>query len=141
MRVEALVRRKPVTIGPSATIRQAAEVFAREKIGLLVVASSVSPAKAQAVISERDIVRAVAKGTSLTGQLDGVSTKKLISVRRSDPPSKAVRLMMENGIRHLVVENDDGTLFGVISIRDFFRETKLLQSFIREEAEEVHGVD
>ena len=130
-----------MTISPSATIRQAAEVFAREKVGLLVVASSVSPVKAQAVISERDIVRAVAKGTALTGQLDSVSTKKLVSVKRSDPPSKAVRLMMDNGIRHLVVENDDGTLFGVISIRDFFRETRLLQSFIREEAEDVHGVD
>ena len=141
MRVEALVKRPPVTISPSATIRQAAEVFAREKVGLLVVASTVSPVKAQAVISERDIVRAVAKGTSLAGQLDGVSTKKLVSVRRSDPPSKAVRLMMDSGIRHLVVENDDGTLFGVISIRDFFRETKLLQSFIKEEAEDVHGVD
>lgn len=141
MRVEALVRRSPVTIGPGATIRQAAEVFAREKIGLLVVATSVSPVKAQAVISERDVVRAVAKGTALTAQLDSIATKKLISVRRSDTASKAVRLMMDNGIRHLVVENDDGTLFGVLSIRDFFRETKLLQSFLREESEEAHGVD
>jgi len=130
-----------VTISPSATIRQAAEVFAREKIGLLVVATSVSPVKAQAVISERDVVRAVAKGTALGAQLDTIATKKLISVRRSDRASKAVRLMMDNGIRHLVVENDDGTLFGVISIRDFFREAKLLQSFLREESEEVHGVD
>jgi len=141
MRVEALVRRTPVTISSSATIRQAAEVFAREKIGLLVIAGSVSPVKAQAVLSERDVVRAVAKGTSLTAPLDGIATKKLVSVKRSDPPSKAVKLMMENGIRHLVVENDDGTLFGVLSIRDFFREHKLLQSFLKDEAEHVHGVD
>jgi len=141
LRVEALIRRTPVTISPSATIRQAAEVFAREKIGLLVVATSVSPVKVQAVISERDVVRAVAKGTALGAQLDTIATKKLISVRRSDRASKAVRLMIDNGIRHLVVENDDGTLFGVISIRDFFREAKLLQSFLREESEEVHGVD
>jgi signal-transduction protein with cAMP-binding, CBS, and nucleotidyltransferase domain len=141
MRVEALIRRTPVTISPSATIRQAAEVFAREKVGLLVVATSVSPVRARAVISERDVVRAVAKGTALTAALDTIATKKLISVKRSDRASKAVRLMMDNGIRHLVVENDDGTLFGVISIRDFFRETRLLQSFIKEESEEVHGVD
>lgn len=141
MRVEALVKRSPVTISQGATIRQAAEVFAREKIGLLVIASSVSPVKAQAVISERDIVRAVAKGTALTAQLDSVATKKLISVRRSDRASKAVRLMMDNGIRHLVVENDDGTLFGVLSIRDFFREAKLLAGFLQDEAEETHGID
>lgn len=141
MRVEALIRRTPVTISPNATIRQAAEVFAREKIGLLVVASSVSPVKAEAVISERDVVRAVAKGTALTAQLDTIATKKLVSVKRSDRPSKAVRLMMDRGIRHLVVENDDGTLFGVLSIRDFFRENKLLQGFLRDEAEDVHGID
>jgi signal-transduction protein with cAMP-binding, CBS, and nucleotidyltransferase domain len=141
LRVEALIKRTPVTISPSATIRQAAEVFAREKIGLLVVASSVSPVKAEAVISERDVVRAVAKGTQLNAQLDSVATRKLVSVKRSDRPSKAVRLMMENGIRHLVVENDDGTLFGVLSIRDFFRESKLLNSFLKDEAEEVHGID
>ena len=141
MRVEAFVRRAPVTISANATIRQAAEVFAREKIGLLVVASSVSPVKAEAVISERDVVRAVATGTQLSAQLESVATKKLVSVKRSDQLSKAVRLMMEKGIRHLVVENDDGTLFGVLSIRDFFRENKLLQGFLKDEAEEVHGID
>ena len=141
MRVEALVRRSPVTISSSATIRQAAEVFAREKIGLLVVATSVSPVKAEAVISERDVVRAVAKGTALNAQLGTIATKKLVSVKRADRPSKAVKLMMDNGIRHLVVENDDGTLFGVLSIRDFFRENKLLQGLLKDEAEDVHGID
>jgi CBS domain-containing protein len=141
LRIEALVKRPPVTISPGATIRQAAEVFTREKLGLLVVAGSVSPVRAQAVISERDVVRAVAKGTPLTGQLDSIATKKLISVKRSDSASKAVRLMMDNGIRHIVVENEDGTLFGVVSIRDFFREAKLLSSFLNDEAEEVHGGD
>lgn len=141
MRVEALIRRTPVTISGSATVKQAAEVFAREKIGLLVVASSVSPVKAVAVISERDVVRAVAAGTPLSAQLETVASKKLVSVKRSDMPSKAVRLMMDNNIRHLVVENDDGTLFGVLSIRDFFRETKLLQGFLKEEADDVQGID
>ncbi len=141
MRVEALVRRSPVTISAKATIKQAAEVFSREKIGLLVVASSEGPSKAEAVVSERDVVRAVAKGTQLTAPLESISTKKLVSVRRSDRLSKAVALMMEKGIRHLVVENDDGTLFGVLSIRDFFRETKLLQSFAKDEAEESHETD
>ncbi len=141
MRAEALVRRTPVTISPGATIRQAAEVFTREKIGLLVVASSVSPVKAEAVISERDVVRAVAKGTQLGAKLESIATKQPVSVRRSDPASKAVKLMAEMGIRHLVVENDDGTLFGVLSMRDFFRENKLLQSFLEDEAQDVHGTD
>jgi CBS domain-containing protein len=141
MRVEALIKRSPVTISSSASIKQAAEVFVREKIGLLVVASSATPVKAEAVISERDIVRAVASGSPLSAPLDSVSTKKLVRVSRTDNLSKAVRLMIENNIRHLVVENDDGSLFGVLSIRDFFRENKLLESFRRDEEAEVHGGD
>jgi len=141
LRVEALVRRTPVTISSNATIRQAAEVFVREKVGLLVVASSTSPVKAEAVLSERDIVRAMAAGVSQNQQLDAVSTKKLVTVRRSDPLSKAARLMMEMNIRHLLVENEDGTLFGVLSVRDFLREQKLLQGFLKEESDEAHGID
>jgi CBS domain-containing protein len=141
VRVEALIRRTPVTIGSNATLRQAAEVFVREKVGLLVVASSDNPVKAEAVLSERDIVRAMAAGTPLNQQLDAISTKKLVTVRRSDPLSKAARLMKEMNIRHLLVENDDGTLFGVLSIRDFLREQKLLQGIMKEEAEESHGID
>ena len=141
MRVEALVRRNPVTISKHATVMQAAEVFTREKIGLLVVASSEGPRKAEAVLSERDVVRAVAAGAPLNKPLESIATKKLVTVKRSDKPSKAVKLMLENGIRHLIVENEDGTLFGVLSIRDFFREQKLLQTFLKEEDAELHGTD
>jgi signal-transduction protein with cAMP-binding, CBS, and nucleotidyltransferase domain len=141
MRAEALVRRSPVTISSRTSIKQAAEVFAREKIGLLVVAQTPTPAQAQAVVSERDIVRAVAAGASLANAVDTISTKSLVTVRRSDPISKAVRLMLENNIRHLVVENYDGTLFGVLSIRDILREKRLLESLVREEANEVLGGD
>ena len=141
MRVESLVRRPPVTIGSGATIKQAAEVFAREKIGLLVVASSVAPIRAEAVLSERDIVRSVATGAPSTQKLDSMATTKLISVQRSDPLSKAARLMMENNVRHLLVLNGDGSLFGVLSIRDFLREQKVLQGFLRDESEESHGID
>lgn len=141
MRVEALVRRSPITISPNTSIKQAAEVFVKERVGLLVIAPSTNPVKAEAVVSERDIVRAVATGISLNSSIETISTKKLISVRRSDPLSKAVRLMIDNNIRHLVVENDDGTLFGVLSIRDFFRENRLLESFVKQESSEVQGVD
>ena len=141
MRVEALIHRSPVTISSNATIKQAAEVFVREGIGLLVIASSVSPVRAEAVLSERDVVRAVAAGTPATTSLSAISTKKLVRIKRSEPLSRAVWLMMQKHIRHLVVENDDGTLFGVLSIRDFFLESRLLESFAREESLEVHGGD
>ena len=141
MRVEALIHRSPVTISSSATIKQAAEVFVREGIGLLVIASSLNPVRAEAVLSERDVVRAIAAGMAAGTSLGSISTKKLVRIKRSEPLSRAVWLMMQNHIRHLVVENDDGTLFGVLSIRDFFFESRLLESFTKEESLEIHGGD
>ncbi|TLY16302.1 MAG: CBS domain-containing protein [Thaumarchaeota archaeon] len=141
MRVEALIHRSPVTISSSATIKQAAEVFVREGIGLLVIASSLNPVRAEAVLSERDVVRAVAAGMAAGTSLGAISSKKLVRIKRSEPLSRAVWLMMQNHIRHLVVENDDGTLFGVLSIRDFFFESRLLESFMKEESPEIHGGD
>ena len=141
MRVEALIHRSPVTISSSATIKQAAEVFVREGIGLLVIASSLNPVRAEAVLCERDVVRAVAAGMAAGTSLGAISSKKLVRIKRSEPLSRAVWLMMQNHIRHLVVENDDGTLFGVLSIRDFFFESRLLESFMKEESLEIHGGD
>src|SRR5437016_4432328 len=141
MRVEALIHRSPVTISSSATIKQAAEVFVREGIGLLVIASSLNPVRAEAVLSERDVVRAVAAGMAAGTSLGAISSKKLVRIKRSEPLSRAVWLMMQNHIRHLVVENDDGTLFGVLSIRDFFFESRLLESFMKEESLEIHVGD
>jgi CBS domain-containing protein len=109
----------------------------REKIGILVVTSPRSGEMAEAVLSERDIVRAVAAGMKLSIRAWLVATKKLVRVNRSERPSKAVKLMMENGIRHLVVDNDDGTLFGVLSMRDFFREKRLLESFTKGDSDDV----
>src|SRR2546422_11066819 len=141
MRVEALIHRSPVTISSSATIKQAAEVFVREGIGLLVIASSLNPVRAEAVLAERDVVRGVAGGMTAGTSLGAISSKKLVRIKRSEPLSRAVWLMMQNHIRHLVVENDDGTLFGVLSIRDFFFESRLLESFMKEESPEIHGGD
>src|SRR5438309_11157863 len=126
MRVEALIHRSPVTISSSATIKQAAEVFVREGIGLLVIASSLNPVRAEAVLSERAVVRAVAAGMAAGTSLGAISAKKVVRVKKSEPFSTAVWVMMHNRIRHFVVGYDDGTLFGVVSIRVFFLVRRLL---------------
>src|SRR2546428_14055534 len=89
MRVEALIHRSPVTISSSATIKQAAEVFVREGIGLLVIASSLNPVRAEAVLSERDVVRAVAAGVAAGTSLRAGSAKKLGWGKKAGPLSQA----------------------------------------------------
>src|SRR2546422_11186791 len=102
MRVEALIHRSPVTISSSATIKQAAEVFVREGIGLLVIASSLNPVRAEAVLSERDVVRAVAAGMGAGTPPGAPSGQELVGVKRAAPLSRAVWVIMENQNRHPV---------------------------------------
>ena len=119
MRVEALIRRTPVTISPSATIRQAAEVFAREKIGLLVVATSVSPVKAKAVISERDVVRAVNRlgAAALDQTVSSIMSAEVLTCAPSDTLESLMVTMTEHRVRHIPVVAD-GVLAGIVSIGD-----------------------
>src|SRR2546428_11965240 len=103
MRVEVLIHRSPVTISSSATIKQAAEVFVREGIGLLVIASSLNPVRAEAVLSERDVVRAVAAGVGAGTPLRALSSKKVVRVKRVEPLSRGGWVMMQKNIKQLFV--------------------------------------
>src|SRR2546428_1061818 len=108
MRVEALIHRSPVTISSSATVKQAAEVFVREGIGLLVIAASVSPVRAEAVLSERDVVRAVAAGVGGTPPLGALSTQKLVRIKKAQPLSRGGWLLMPKHTQPLLCEKDEG---------------------------------
>ncbi len=141
MRLEALVHGKPITVKSGASIRDAARLFAQHKIGLLIITSKDDQTRPQGVVSERDVVRAVAIGKSSGEPVDSIATKELVTVQRSDSLSKGLKKMLDHNIRHLIVENFDGTLYGVVSVRDFLRERKILEELMREEAKNSYAAD
>jgi Predicted transcriptional regulator, contains C-terminal CBS domains len=47
-----------------------------------------------------------------------------ISIRPDEDVARAADLMINHNIRHLVVVNLDGTLLGMVSIRDVLRELR-----------------
>lgn len=103
------------TIPPTATLRQVAEALVTDDVGLLVV---VDPGGVRGVISERDIVTAVADGLDLDEEraLDAASTD-VVSVETDTSVLEAARTMAGAGIRHLAVA-ERGVTTGVLSIRD-----------------------
>ncbi len=141
MRLEALVKRTPITVKSGASIKDAAKLFAKHEIGLLVVTSREDPKRPEGVVSERDVVRAIANGKSVNDSVDSIATRELVTVQRSDSLSKALKKMLDHNIRHLVVENFDGTLYGVVSVRDFLRERKIFEELIKEEAKNSYATD
>ncbi len=120
-------RSPPITAFPNETVRDAAVKMARHNIGLLVLVDEADPARAVGVVSERDIVRAIADRGSLDVPIWEIATRSVVAVDVSDPLWKAAKLMVSKRIRHVVV-TEGGKLYGVISIRDLISEDSALRS-------------
>jgi CBS domain-containing protein len=112
--VRALVTRPVVKVHHGATLREVAVTFAAESIGAAVVRDTDPPG----VVSERDIVRALADGADPDQERAGdVMTEEVAWVGPAEPLSRALRLMLDNEIRHLPVI-DDGVVVAMVSARD-----------------------
>jgi CBS domain-containing protein len=111
---------------PDITIKDAAKILREHNIGLLVLVDREDQSKVVGVVSERDIVRAVAEGIDPSRPALDIATRSVISVEADDPLNKAAELMRRHNIRHVVVLKD-GKLYGVLSIRDLVYEDHALR--------------
>lgn len=128
MLVKEILRRRPVTIRADATVEEAADLMAKENVGLLVIVRD-NPKRPVGVISERDIIRAISRKIPLTTTVDRVGTmEKFIWIREDETVYRAAYLMRKHHIRHLVVLNEGGDLVGVLSVRDLIAEDKIIES-------------
>jgi len=120
-KVGELIRRTPITVQPSDTLLDVIDKLAQHEVGALVVVSPAEQRRPLAVISERDVVKALAMRMPLTTPVEAFMSTRLITISPEEPVDKAADLMITNNIRHLVVVDPDGSLRGVISIRDVLR--------------------
>jgi CBS domain-containing protein len=108
------------TVGPKESALSAMHFMAEKNIGLLVV---MEKGAIVGVLSERDCVRRlviVGKSPEATPVAD-IMVRDVVKVEVTGTFSDCLKLMHEHRIRHLpVIEN--GTLIGVISIRDLLSE-------------------
>lgn len=129
MRAEILARKPPVTSTPDARIKDVARLMAENKIGLVVIVDKNQPDVAVGVVSERDIVRAVASGVGVERPVKEIMSTPVITVEGDEPIWNVAKVMREHNIRHVVVTKG-GRLFGVISIRDLISEQSVLKSLV-----------
>lgn len=116
MKVSDAMTTAVVTIGPSHSLREASSVMTERNIGSVVVHDP--EADGPGILTERDIVRAVAKGVDLD---DSPASDYLTKDSAYGSPSwsldEATEAMRRSGFRHLVVvEGSD--VVGIISMRD-----------------------
>jgi predicted transcriptional regulator len=114
-----------ISVDEKVTLRSVAGVLSELEIGVVVVADD---AGAASVVSERDIVRALADG----GEPDDiwaidVSAPDIVIIDPEESILDAAERMTSENLRHLVVV-EHGRVTGVVSARDIL---PLLASYTR----------
>lgn len=104
------------SIRPDLTLAQVCHELEQKRVGALIVCEG---DKVVGVVSERDIVRAVAKdgASCLTRPVSGYMTREVVFAEPAETVAMLMTRMTDRRIRHLPVMVD-ARLAGVISIGD-----------------------
>jgi CBS domain-containing protein len=120
MRISDLLRVKGtrvVTVPPDTTVQRLVTVLAEHRIGAVVVSGD--GASVDGIVSERDIVRALAlRGTAVMSEhVTVIYTADVHTVTPETELDDVARMMTERRVRHAPVMVDGG-LRGIVSIGD-----------------------
>jgi CBS domain-containing protein len=109
--------REVVAIAADATLSEAARLLARKRIGAVVVRDA-SGALA-GILSERDVVRAVADGSvaALARPVSAYMTRAVATCVEHDTVQDIMEMMTIGRFRHVPVL-DNGLVTGIVSIGD-----------------------
>ena len=126
------------TIRSSQLLSEAAAMLRDHRLGALVV--STDDTHIDGIISERDVVRAVANhGAGALGRtVAATMTTDVLTCVESDPVNDLMLTMTSRRIRHIPVVDAGGLLCGIISIGDVVKshiehiegENRLLNDYI-----------
>ncbi len=134
--VRDMIRKKGgevFAIAPEATVYEALASMAKHNTGALLVMSGDDMV---GILSERDCVRKVElkEKTVKDTKVSEIMTSDVITVHCDQPLEECMSLMLDKGIRHLPVY-DDNQLMGFVSVRDVLREMIEMQQIMLSQLE------
>jgi CBS domain-containing protein len=106
-----------LTVSAGDRLGEAAKRMVARGVGAVLVMEG---DRLEGILTERDLMRAVATGYSDDAQVRDWMTRQPETVEASDATDHAASLMIHGGFRHLPVV-DQGRVAGIISIRDLMR--------------------
>jgi len=116
-----IARTPLVTVKVDATVREAVQTMAAEHIGAVPVTDG---NVIVGMFSERDLMlRVVSEKRDPEGtRVRDVMTSPVETIRRDATADDALKVMLEKHIRHLPIVERDGTLCGMVSMRNLLHD-------------------
>jgi CBS domain-containing protein len=115
--VAEVMSRKLLTVEPTTTLSAAASAMTERSVGAALVLTG---EHVSGILTERDVLRAVATGSVEGTHVAAWMTRDPETVEISETTGQAAALMIHGGFRHLPVV-DGGKPVGIVSIRDLMR--------------------
>lgn len=121
MQVKNILRTKGcdvISVPSDATLSEAARLLARKRIGALIVRDA--HGQLAGIISERDVVRAVANDSvsALAKSVSSYMTKAVATCTELDTVEELMEMMTHGRFRHVPVLDEQEQLAGIVSIGD-----------------------
>ena len=120
-RLRDLLRREPITTTGDATIREAAQLMAREQVSSLLV---VEGDRLVGIVTDRDLrTRVLAAGLDTSAPVNAMMTTDPVTARPDDIAMELILEMTSRNIHHMPVVGGDGgtTPLGMLTSTDLMR--------------------
>ena len=111
----------PYSIGPAASIDEAARLMAKRRVGTLVVVDEGGTLRG--LLTERDLRFVRGEGLRVADRMTPLD--RLVTHQGRLTSEEAERIMIERKIKKLPLVNPDGTLLGFVTARDIVRKRRL----------------
>jgi CBS domain-containing protein len=136
---DVIKKQELVFLSPSVPVREAVRVMVERQVAAVLV---VEASRLVGIFTERDVTQRI---VALNRDPDRTLLSEVMSANPDilPPDAEAVEalgLMEDRHIRHLPVVDHNGTVWGIVSIRDLFGVVReALQEEIHEREEFIHG--
>ncbi|MBK7562924.1 MAG: CBS domain-containing protein [Propionivibrio sp.] len=118
-----LVRVAPLTVAPSASVRETLTKLDAARTDAIVVVDEASHVPL-GIVTLRDVLRRIAiEAGDLEAPIAVIMTGGLITLPASATAHQASVIMVRRGVRHLVLTEPDGSYFNVVSQADLYAQT------------------
>jgi predicted transcriptional regulator len=122
--VEDYTNARMVMRDSKASVLELAKVMVEWSVSSVAITDEENNKKVVGILTERDIVKSIAKGVPPDSITAGsLMSSSILSVRKDQPIEEAALLMIRNKVRHLLVEDPSSHngVIGIITTTDLAR--------------------